>query len=218
MQRDAFLERVRSSIGAATLPAGLPEDPGALLPDLPRGSLVEEFSSAAEAVDAVVHVGDPGAVIRSLVATYGPGPLLTWDPSTLPVERAAEQFAALGCTSLPTVVPGDPVGRLRHQGAYEEAQFGLTAAEAGFAETGSIVLRSGPGQPRMASLIPLVHVALLPVDRIFRSPMHWLVEGEPNLGEATNVVYITGPSRTADIEQQINLGVHGPRHVHIVLV
>jgi L-lactate dehydrogenase complex protein LldG len=68
----------------------------------------------------------------------------------------------------------------------------------------------------MASLIPLVHIVLLPERLLFRSPMHWLAGGD--VAGAANVVYITGPSRTADIEQRINLGVHGPREVHVVLV
>jgi L-lactate dehydrogenase complex protein LldG len=70
----------------------------------------------------------------------------------------------------------------------------------------------------MASLIPLVHIALLPVDRIFESQMHWMARGNVDLSGAANVVYVTGPSRTADIEQHLNLGVHGPRAVHIVIV
>ncbi len=59
---------------------------------------------------------------------------------------------------------------------------------------------------------------LLPADRIFRSPMHWLTQPGSNATGAANVIYITGPSRTADIEQQLNLGVHGPRELHVVIV
>ncbi|MEN8235922.1 MAG: LUD domain-containing protein, partial [Actinomycetota bacterium] len=136
----------------------------------------------------------------------------------LPVDGLTDRFTSAGCDLVSSLVPNDPAGRLSHQAAYEHVRFGLTGAEAAFAETGSIVLRSGPGRPRMASLIPLVHVALLPADRIFRSQMHWLTDAGATLADATNVIYITGPSRTADIEQQITLGVHGPREFHIVLV
>ena len=95
---------------------------------------------------------------------------------------------------------------------------GITGAEAGFAESGSIVLRSGAGRPRMASLIPLVHVAVLRRDRIFRSTSHWMAsEGSTTNGEA-NVIFVTGPSKTGDIEMILTLGVHGPRYLYVVLI
>ncbi|MEA2026292.1 MAG: lactate utilization protein, partial [Chloroflexota bacterium] len=115
-------------------------------------------------------------------------------------------------------VPSSADGRADHQRGYFDVKYGLTGAEAAFAETGSVVVRSGPGRPRMASLIPLIHVVLLPEDRIYRSPMHWLTEPESNAAGAANVVYITGPSRTADIEQKLTLGVHGPRELHVILI
>jgi len=70
----------------------------------------------------------------------------------------------------------------------------------------------------MASLVPLVHIALLPANLIFRSHIHRLANGDANLGDAANVVYVTGPTRTVAIEQHINLGVRGPRAVHVVIV
>ncbi len=79
-----------------------------------------------------------------------------------------------------------------------------------------MVVRSGPGRPRMASVVPLVHVALLRVDRIHRSLTHWMAGRD--VASAANVVAITGPSKTADIEQNINVGVHGPRHLHVILL
>jgi L-lactate dehydrogenase complex protein LldG len=218
MERDTFLTGVRAGIDRSTLPPAPTNDPGPLVPDLPVVDLVAQFAAALDVVSGVLHVDEGSAAIDRIVEQYGPGPMLAWDEDELPIAGAIQRFTRNGCTRVDGTVPADPEGRLDHQRGYVDVKYGLTGAEAAFAETGSVVVRSGPGRPRMASLIPLIHVVLLPADRIFRSPMHWLTRPGSNAADAANVVYITGPSRTADIEQQINLGVHGPRELHIILV
>jgi L-lactate dehydrogenase complex protein LldG len=70
----------------------------------------------------------------------------------------------------------------------------------------------------MASLIPLVHIALLRSADISPSLSHWVAEHPEAARQTSNLVFVTGPSRTADIEQVLNLGVHGPKHLHVVLL
>ncbi len=218
MERDAFLTRVRSGISGATLPPAPELDPGPLTPELADVDLVERFGTVLATLDGTLHTGDPRAAIEEIIAHHGPGPLLAWDDEHLPLPDAVHRFLQSGCARTDGVVPHSAEKRLTHQGGYFDVLYGLTGAEAGFAETGSIVVRSGPGRPRMASLVPLVHIALLPSDRIFRSPMHWLTEHGADVAAVANTVYITGPSRTADIEQRLELGVHGPREVHVVVI
>lgn len=218
MEREAFLSRVRSAIDLSRLPEGSDTDPGPLVPDLPPVDLVERFANALETVSGTLHVGEGLAAIDHIIERYSPGPLLAWDDGELPITGASQRFLDAGCGLIDGTVPSSADGRVDHQRGYFDVKYGLTGAEAAFAETGSIVVRSGPGRPRMASLIPLIHIVLLPEDRIFRSPMHWLTEPGSDAAGAANVVYITGPSRTADIEQKITLGVHGPRELHVILV
>ena len=218
MEREAFLSRVRSAIDPTKLPDAMETDPGPLVPDLPLVDPSERFADALKAVSGTLHVGEGLAAIDDIVERYGPGRFLAWDEQELSITGGAQRFLDAGCDLTDGTVPSSAQGRLAHQQEYFDVKYGLTGAEAAFAETGSVVLRSGSGRPRMASLIPLIHVVLLPVDRIYRSPMHWLVEPESDAAGAANVVYITGPSRTADIEQKLTLGVHGPRELHIILV
>jgi L-lactate dehydrogenase complex protein LldG len=95
---------------------------------------------------------------------------------------------------------------------------GLTGAHAALADSGAIVLVSGPGRGRLASLLPPAHVAIVSERRMWPS-LPALVRAEPGLLDAgSNVVVVAGPSRTADIEMTLTHGVHGPKHVHVILM
>lgn len=94
----------------------------------------------------------------------------------------------------------------------------LTGAVVGIAETGTLMLASGPEHPTTLNLLPDTHIVVLRTDRIVGSYEDaWDVLRERGPLPRT-VNFITGPSRTADIEQTIQLGAHGPRRLHIVLV
>jgi L-lactate dehydrogenase complex protein LldG len=95
----------------------------------------------------------------------------------------------------------------------------VTGAYCAIAETGTLMLVSGPGTPASVSLLPETHVAVVPVGRIVAHMEDgWdLARSElRTLPRAVN--FISGPSRTADIEQTLVLGAHGPYRVHIVLI
>lgn len=93
---------------------------------------------------------------------------------------------------------------------------GVSTALYGLADTGSVVLAASPGEPRASSLLPAVHVSLLPEDRILPGLAALFEAVGDDLPSALAIV--TGPSRSADIEQQLAVGVHGPGEVHVVLL
>lgn len=92
---------------------------------------------------------------------------------------------------------------------------GFSRALYGLADTGSVVLAASPEEPRAASLLPDVHVTLLAEDRILPG----LEELFAAVGHAlpSSLAVVTGPSRSADIEQTLTIGVHGPGEVHVVV-
>ena len=102
-----------------------------------------------------------------------------------------------------------------------EASLGITSADYALADTGTLVLISGGEQHRLISLVPPVHVCFLDPRRIFATlsdllaHMQNVYEAHGSLPQA--LTCITGPSRTADIEQTITMGVHGPRALHVIL-
>jgi L-lactate utilization protein LutC len=94
----------------------------------------------------------------------------------------------------------------------------VTGADALIAQTGSIIVASGPGRGRLASLLPRVHVAIARRSAV-ADTLPALIGARPDLvTSGANFVCITGPSRTADIEHVLARGVHGPGEVHVILV
>ncbi len=127
----------------------------------------------------------------------------------------------LGIVSAQSHMLGAP-DRLDRLQALEPFPLCLSGADAAIAESGSIVVLSGPGRPRMASLLAPIHIAILPADRIVRTlpeAFDLLREswGTSVVGERSNITVITGPSRSADIEQSLTIGVHGPKEIHVVV-
>jgi L-lactate dehydrogenase complex protein LldF len=117
----------------------------------------------------------------------------TWDESHLP----AGLISALRESGVQTQREPDP-----------QIRAGLTGALAGVAESGTLVLSGGAQQPLTASLLPEIHLAVLREADILPSLPQAL--GLQSVREAPTAVLISGPSRTADIEMTLTIGVHGP--------
>ena len=116
-----------------------------------------------------------------------------------------------------------PLLQIRRGRAEPQDAVSLTPCLAGIAETGTLMLASGPGTPTTLNFLPDTHIVVLHAGQIVASYEDgWDLlrartqDGAPALPRTVNL--ITGPSRTGDIEQRIQLGAHGPRRLHIVLV
>jgi L-lactate dehydrogenase complex protein LldG len=84
------------------------------------------------------------------------------------------------------------------------------------ADTGSVVIAAGPDEPRARSLLPWTHVSLVRESRVLPGLAELVAALGGELPSALAIV--TGPSRSADIEQKLTVGVHGPGEVHVVLL
>ena len=117
----------------------------------------------------------------------------------------ADESGAGYITGIPTIWKPDPTIRA-----------GVTGALCGIAESGSLVLISGSGQTLTASLLPEVHVAVLKTSRLVPTLAEAL--RIPEVQKAASGIIVTGPSRTADIEMTLTIGVHGPGELHVFLI
>ncbi|MGA7799553.1 MAG: lactate utilization protein [Gammaproteobacteria bacterium] len=116
-------------------------------------------------------------------------------------------------------LPWPPTMDLRFRVPVKAAVCVVTLAELGIAETGSLMLCASPATPTLFNFLPDTLICLLPADRVvahLEDAWRWLRENHATLPRAVNLV--TGPSRTADVEQTLQLGAHGPRQLHAVLI
>jgi L-lactate dehydrogenase complex protein LldG len=98
---------------------------------------------------------------------------------------------------------------------------GVSAAAAAASETGTLVFTSGPDNPTTVNFLPETHIAVIPASRIkatYEDAWDLVRRAHPPATLPRTVNFVTGPSRTADIEQTLLMGAHGPRRLHILVV
>jgi L-lactate utilization protein LutC len=145
------------------------------------------------------------------------------------LERIVEHAQARRVAVSDAAIVRSVVGRLRSSVDRLDAatpaelfacDVGVTAAQWGVAETGTLVLESGAERHRLLSLVPPVHVAILEASRILSTLGEALaaVRGQGARGLSPTVTFVTGPSRTSDIELVLAIGVHGPQVLHVVIL
>ena len=211
--RDAFLASARCAGAPHSFRpvVPLPRVPLAT-PARPVTDVIERFAESVEAVagnvrrpDATTSLAD---VLAEVCAVEGiKSATVSRDPEC---EGAAASLTALGVEVRPA------------EGASTAAtvDLGVTGAAYGIALTGSLVVAADRAGSRTVSLLPPVHVAIVRVGRLLATAdelFRHLPRRFPN-GLPSNLVLITGPSRSADNELQLTLGVHGPRSLWVVLV
>jgi L-lactate dehydrogenase complex protein LldG len=214
----------RESTGRA-----LPNPPMTVFPAPVGEALVECFAKRlVELSGGCDVVRDREAVarrvaqrIRQWVPTVESGSIevLSWEPSELPIAGLEQALAQQDITLF---VPE----ALQDEGVRARAAaltVGVTGVTAAFASTGSVVLAPGPGRSRAAGLLPLNHLVLVPLSRLFTTFEAWLLELrrqgrlEAFVRASGQIVFVTGPSKSADIELNLTLGVHGPKVVHAIV-
>ncbi len=203
--RDEILGRLRERESAANLPGAWKSERN--FPDLvlrftesltkAKGEVrrLENLKSALTEVDRILH-----EVSAKTVVVNDEPPFSDFSP----VERwpTCEWHLA-----------GETTGNLRDFCA--RADVGLSAVQGALAETGSLIVHSGDGKSRLATLLPPIHVALVPVSCLVPDIFIWAAARNGEM--PANLILISGPSKSADIEFTLTLGVHGPRRLIAVL-
>lgn len=210
MQREDLLSRARAALGRSVgqPPAPLPP-PRLRIPEMSVEARIESLFRNLESLAGKTLRASSLEEARCYVAQ-----LIGEQPA---VASNAPLLRQCGITDLPTVRSGFACeSDLR--AACASAAFGITSADYALADTGSLVLFSSPEEARMVSLLPPVHVAVVPRERILTGLDELLTEIPLPADRSSSMLLITGPSRTADIEQILVRGVHGPGEIHAIVI
>jgi L-lactate dehydrogenase complex protein LldG len=184
----------------------------------------EEFERIAGVFHRVARLDEVPGVIRDIADERQARSVLSWHPAALGLDlRQSLGGQGLSVTLAPD---GDPEedARRAHRKEAAQAEIGVTGVDWALAETGTLILVSGRGRPRSTSLLPATHVAVFDRHRLLESLeqvgiMLEALHGDPAHRMSGAVInFITGPSRTADIELTLTRGVHGPKDVHAIFV
>jgi len=208
MSREQILERIRAGLGdlpaRADHAAGLPILPPPQVFTNPVEMFVERSRQLSMTAEIVASMDEAAARAASWCVGRGARRAAVW--STPDIQPVVERIRAAGIEIL---APGSTLDALA------AADIGVTGAEWGIAETATLVLSTDPGRPRLTSLLPPAHIAILRADRILPDlPAFFARCGA--LPSALTLV--TGPSRSADIGFVPVLGAHGPMAVAVFVI
>jgi L-lactate dehydrogenase complex protein LldG len=143
---------------------------------------------------------------------------ITYGPATEAGQRIAAEAARPERSGTPRLVPYDRSIDLWKRELFETVDAGFTTTRGAIAETGGLVLWPSPEEPRLLSLVPPIHFALLDVESI-HATFFEAMRDEGWAGRLPpNALLISGPSKTADIEQTLAYGVHGPKRLVVVVI
>jgi L-lactate dehydrogenase complex protein LldG len=207
--REEILGKLRAALGRQ------PGAPVAAVPPTARIAPRQAAAPEAELAQLLTEIGKLSGVTRRLASREEFRDALADLVRAEAVKRATcwttPELAAWGvATTLQNlgveIIPGQADKRL-----VASCELGVTGVDAALPETGTLVLASSPERPRVASLLPRVHLALVR-PAVLRPDLHQIFAEVQGAGYT---VLVSGPSRTADIELTLTLGVHGPKSLYV---
>ncbi len=222
--RDQILNKLRS----ARRPfADAPPRPERYLPvtvqeDETAEALLERFTLELNSLTCDVFPVESDEAARAkvleLLELRETKSILAWDFAHIPVEGLEAAIRAAGIE----IIQPDTHDEMRMEmlTISAEAQAGLTGADAAAATTGTLIFTSAPGKGRIPTVFAPLHIAIITLDQIVPRIESWVAQQRASglpMREHANFCFVTGPSRTGDIEMQMVLGVHGPGKVQVIV-
>jgi L-lactate dehydrogenase complex protein LldG len=229
--RAAMLARIRTGLGATRAALAAEAEraphtpPGFVHP--PQEDLAAQFAEELARLEGHAHrcadAEEALETIRSILLGHAAKEAITWNIDQVDLPGLDALLDSLGVRALDGQIREGGLDRDRQLQELASAQVCISGADLAIAESGTLLLRSGAGRARLASLLAPVHIAVLQAGAIVRGLGAALAllqarHGPDIFADSSNLTLISGPSRTGDIEQTLVLGAHGPREIHVVIV
>jgi L-lactate dehydrogenase complex protein LldG len=210
--REEILGKVRASLGRG------PGSPVAPVPPTTRVSPRAPASTDAEIALLFSEIEKLNGITRRLAGRDDLKTALAELVKAEAVKKATlwatPEFQALDVAGALKALGVELISPQADQRLVAECELGVTGVDVALPETGTLLLRSSPEKPRVVSLLPRVHLAILRRAAL-RADLHQAFSEVKQNGYC---VLVTGPSRTADIELTLTLGVHGPKALYAWLL
>jgi L-lactate utilization protein LutC len=208
--REETFQRIRAALGRKPGQAVPPAPPPLIrVPQRDMETRIGQFCAALEKLNGKAYRASSKADARQYAERLVAGKRA--------VTSNAPFLSECGVTTLPGVVSG-LTDRLQLREACTTHDVGISSADYALADTGSLVMISSAEEARLVSLLPPCHLAIVPRERLLTGLDELLTILPVPSQRSSSMVLITGPSRTADIEQILVRGVHGPGEIHVVIV
>lgn len=215
--RDDILQRLRHRTGGELT---APDCDFSVLnrPEWSTAEKLDMFERTIESVHGEVHRTTESDWIDRLAEI-----LTTRGAQTLLIAKEHEigkalQSATANRDDLPQLLIYDEPVESWQGAMFSEVDAGITSTRGGIAETGSLILWPSADEPRLMSLVPPIHIAVLKASELYTT-FHQAMQAQNwAAGMPTNALLISGPSKTADIEQTLAYGVHGPKELIVLVI
>lgn len=222
--KEKMLDRVRGALrNNAAVPVALPAPARfeVLDGESPVDRFCRELNLVGGTADRIASDAELKTFIEKLLPADEPSSVALSDGHAIRQSGLRESLRNHGIEVLSTFSEFQPASQQEYVERLLRTRIGVTQADYAIADTGTIVLISGREQHRLLSLVPPVHVCLLDPRQIVPTLASLIARIEQRFanGEVTPqaVTMITGPSRTADIEHTLTMGVHGPMALHVLI-
>ena len=189
-----------------------------------QGDLIVCFQEELERVDGEFvqcSAEELPHKVADFLASIEADQILGWGDQSDDFNSVRQYLREKGIGILEPEIPPSEDGNTRYEtlAGLDQAPAGLTTCLAGLADTGTVILPSGAGQSNLTSLLPRTHLVLLRAKDIYPSFDHWIrAGGRETIASSSQLTLITGPSRTADVEMILTLGVHGPERLVVFTI
>jgi L-lactate utilization protein LutC len=210
MSRENILQTVRTALGRSAGQAAADPPPARIV--VPRVEMEDRIASMRMRIEALA-----GKTARAASPAEACALVAAAIEGKSAVASNAPYLAECGITKLPGVRSGI-TDREELRAVCAAANVGITSADYVLGDTGSLVMLASPREARLVSLLPPAHIAVVPKERILTGLDELFALLPEPASVTSSMVLITGPSRTADIEQILVRGVHGPGQITVIVV
>lgn len=224
--REEMLSRIRAALKTEA-PRKTSSQPATQMrrgSDERREDLIEQFAAELTRVGGHLFRAESVAAaseyVERLARAAGARRVIGWDSPVIDKIAPVDALEKIGVEFLRDRAGEDAREFVKRA---IDSDIGITTVDYALAETGTLVLISGAGRARSASLVPPIHVSVVEARQIISGlddlfPLLAETGSGSDRNLASAITFITGPSRTADIELTLVVGVHGPQQLHVILL